>query len=252
VTAARIGRLGLAVLVTCAVAAALYWFVLRDDAPPPGGTRVELDVSRLENGPAPTHFDTGQQAVISSLPDDPGATLVVDDHKLTFAPRKPGESAAFYGSPDMEGPITRLGLRWVFQPRADLSAGAVSLVVAHGSEGTPPALLPPFPLQLVLTPINWNLSVKKDNATPPEPIAVGNFDPPLAADGTTSFEASVSIDGSVVTLDLPRRTKRVLNDARVAQWEGNYAAFGLYVNNALSDSIGGLEKMWATSRKGDA
>jgi hypothetical protein len=250
VTAGRIGRLVLAVLVTCGVAVALYRVLLRD-TPAPAGTRVELDVSRLENGPAPTHFDTGQQAMISSVPDDPGATLVVDGHKLTFAPTKPGESAAFYASPDMEGPITGLGLRWVFQPRADLSAGAVSLLVAHGSQAIPPALLPPFPLQLVLTPINWNLSVKKDIATPPEPIAAGNFQPPLAVDGNTSFEATVSIDGSVITVNLPRSTKRVLNDARVAQWEGNYAAFGLYVNNALSDSIGGLEKMWATSRRGD-
>jgi hypothetical protein len=233
------------------VAAALYWGVIRDDGPHSGSARVELNVSRLENGPAPTHFDTGQPALISSVPDDPGATLVVDSHKLTFAPGKPGEAAAFYGSPDMEGPITGLGLRWVFQPRADLSAGAVSLVVAHGSLATPPALVPPFPLQIVLTPINWNLSVKKDYATLPEPIAAGNFDPPLAVDGVTSFEATVSIDGSVVTLNLPGGTKRVVNDARVAQWQGNYAAFGLYVNNAQSDSIGGLEKMWATSRKGE-
>jgi hypothetical protein len=251
VRAGRIGRLVLAVLVTCALAAALCWYLLRD-TPAPGGTRVELNVSRLENAPAPTHFDTGQQAVISSVPGDPGATLVVDDHKLTFAPTQPGESAAFYGSPDMEGPITAMGLRWVFKPRTDLSAGAVSLLVAHGSQAFPPALLPPFPLQLVMTPVNWNLSVKKDVATPLEPIAAGEFRPPLAVDGVTSSEARVSIDGSVVTLNLPRGTKRVINDARVAQWEGNYAAFGLYVNNALTDSIGGLEKMWATSRKGDS
>lgn len=245
-----VGRIALALLVSCVLGGALYWGFLRNQDAEANGTRVELDVSRLENGAAPSHFDTGQSAVISQNPDDPGANLVVRDGKLTFDPTTDGVAAAYYSSPDMDGPITGLGARWVFRPRTD-DAAAISLVVSGGTRSEESDLVPPVPAQLVVTPINWNLSIKKDNASPLSPVAAGNFDTPLAVDGTTVYETSVSIDGSRVTINLPDGEHRNVNDARIAQWQGHFAAFGLYSNNGLLDSVGGFEKIWATSVAGN-
>lgn len=239
----------MALLATCLVAAAVYWAFLRNDAPQASGVRAELDVARIENGPAPTNFDTGQPASVSHTRDDPGSNLVVRDGKLTFNPTKDGVAAAYFGTPDMSAPITGMGARWVFVPRADTSAGSVSMIVAHGEDSARAAVVPPVPVQFVVTPINWNLSIKRDNASPLEPIAAGSFTTPLAVDGSTAYEASVAIDGSVVTVNLPDGDRRTVNDARVAQWRGNYASFGLYSNNGLRDSVGGFVKVWASSAR---
>jgi hypothetical protein len=234
------------------VAAALYWSVTRHRDPDSGGGgRVELNVSRLGNSPAPTNFDTGQQATVSSDPGDPGATPTVRDGTLTFAPTKSTAAAAFYASPDMDGSINGIGAQFVFESRAGTPGGTISLVVCHGTQAFPPAITPPAPVQLVVTPVSWSLSLKKDNSKEPEPIAVGNFSPPLTTDGSTTYDVSVQIDGSVVTTKLPDGSQKVVNDARIDQWKGSYALFGLYSLNPQTDSLGGFKKLWATSRKGD-
>lgn len=244
-----VGRLALALLATCVVAAALYWTFLRNDqsAAQMNGLRVELDVARLVNGPAPSHFDTGQPAVMFQTPDAT-AKMIVKDGQLTFAPTAGGAAGAFYASPDLSGTIGEIGAQWVFDPGTGASGGSISLVVAQGTQPQTGAVVPPFPVQLVVTPINWNLSVKKDDASPAEPIAAGNFDPPLQVDGSTVHEVRASIDGSRIVVDLPDGENRSVDDARVAQWTGDCAAFGLYSNDGAADSVGGFRKIWATAR----
>jgi hypothetical protein len=246
-----IGRLAVALLATCLLAGVLYWVFLRSDTQADNGTRAELNVTRLQNGPAPTQFDTGQTATISSSPLDPGANMSIRDGRLTFDPTKAGAVAAFYASPDMQGSITKLGARWVYEPRGNPTTGSISMIVSHGTTATPPAVLSPVAISLVVTPVNWNASLKKDDGSQPIPVAVGEFNPPLAVDGTTSYEASLSIDGSRLTINLPDGDRRNVNDARIAQWQGSYAVFGLYSNDGLTDSVGGFQEIWATSRKDD-
>lgn len=244
--AGLIGRLALALLSTCVVAAALYWTVLRNDSPQANGTYVELDLARLEDGPAPTHFDTGQLAVSRSAPK-PGANLVVREGRLTFTPSNAGVAAAFFATPNMEGSITELGARWVFDPRRNASAGSISLLVSQGMNPNSLDIVPPIPIQFVVTPINWNVSVKMNSASDLVPIAAGSFETPLNVDGETVYETQVSIDGSRVEISLPDGEKRNVNDARVAQWKGNYAAFGLYSSSGADDAVGAFQKIWARS-----
>ena len=74
---------------------------------------------------------------------------------------------------------------------------------------------------------------------------------PLTVDGATTYQASMSIDGSRATINLPDGSRRNLNDARISQWRGNYATFGVYSNSGLNDSVGAFEAIWATSIPGD-
>jgi hypothetical protein len=247
-----VGRILVALVATCLVAAGLYWGFLRDgESDAARGTRVELDFSRLQNGAAPTNFDTGQPAVISQNPDDPGSNFVVRDGKLTFAPTKDGVAAAAYTTPDMGAAVTGIGARWVFEPRDDPRSGAIGLQVSRATQPQLPSVVPPVPIHFIATPINWNLSVKKDDATPLEPIAAGDFKEPLKVDGTTAYEADISIDGGRVTIKLPDGTERRVDDARVSQWRGNYASFSVWSNDGLTEAVGGFEKIWATTIPGD-
>ena len=244
-------RVLVALVVVVVGAAALWWGFLRDDAPKATASRVELDVARLQNGDAPSQFDTGQTAVIAESAADQGADLQVVDGKLTFAPTQDGPAAAFYGSPDMGHPVNEVGARWVFRPYGESGPGSVSLVVANGLKPATLTIGTPVPIQLVITPVNWNLNVKKDETSALEPIAAGTFDTPLLVDGTTAYDTTVKIEGSVVTLTLPDGERRTVNDARVSQWQGNYAIFGLYSNNGPLDSVGGFEKVWASAGGAD-
>jgi hypothetical protein len=245
-----VGRIVMALFATALTATALYFGVIRDTGTTAAvGSRAELDVTRQENGPPPKTFDTGQSALIAKS-TQPGAELVIRDGKLTFEPNAAGSAGVFYGTPDMQRPITKMGASWVFLPRKNTAGGAISLIVSHGAHPSVPSVDPPLPIQLIVTPVSWNLGVRKDDASEVSLIAAGNFYPPLAVDGTTTHEVSVLIDGSRVNVDLPDGTKVHANDARVAQWEGDFALFGLYANDGLTDSVGGYQKIWAESLAG--
>jgi hypothetical protein len=243
-------RLLFALVATCVVAGSLYWVFLRNQDPAVNGERVELDVSRLENGPAPTHFDTGQAATISQNPKDPGANFIVRDGGLTFDPTQPGPAAAYYSSPDLGAPITGVGAKWVFTPRAG-GVGAVAVVVSKGVTPEWPQLESPVPIHFVSTSVNWNISVKHNTGDPLEMVAAGNYAEPLLVDGSTAYEVRLSIDGSVVTVNLPDGSKRIVNDPRFAQWQGNFATWETYSNEGLVDSVAGFKDIWATSIKDD-
>jgi hypothetical protein len=236
--------------VTSLIAAALFFDAIRDTTPSATvGSRAELDVTRLENGSPPQTFDTGQTALIAKS-TQPGAELLVRNGKLTFEPNSGGTAGVFYGTPDMQRPITKLGASWVYLPREDTVAGTISLIVSHGANPSIPSVDPPLSMQLIITPVSWNLGVRKDDASEASLIGAGIFDPPLAVDGTTTHEVSVLIDGSRVTVELPDGNRAHVNDARVAQWQGDFALFGLYSNDGLTDSVGGYQKVWAESLAG--
>jgi hypothetical protein len=82
-------------------------------------------------------------------------------------------------------------------------------------------------------------------------VAAGNYAEPLLVDGSTAYEVRLSIDGSVVTVNLPDGSKRIVNDPRFAQWQGNFATWETYSNEGLVDSVAGFKDIWATSIKDD-
>src|SRR5215207_7884082 len=215
-TRSFVGRFALALLATCVVAATLYFVFLRNENPSIYESRVELDVSRLENGPPPSHFDTGQPAAISRDPDDPGANFVIRDGKLTISPTNTGPAAAYYSSPDLGGPIAGIGASWVFTPEGK-GNDAVGLVVSQKlSPDSYPPIAAPIPNHFLVTPVNWNLSVQRSRGEKLEVVVAGEFADPLTVDGTTAHEASLSIDAGRVTVSLPDGTERIVNDPRIA------------------------------------
>jgi hypothetical protein len=242
-----IARILAALVVTCLAAVGFYWVFLRHDKPE--GADAEVDFARIhENTSPPDRFDTGQTAIISNNPTDSGSNFVVRDGKLTYDPTKEGPAGAAY-STDMRAPITRIGARWVFEPRAGNPNpfGAVSLSISQSVQPEAPWVVPPIPIQFIVTPVNWHLALQKDWASPRVDIAAEPFKEPLKVDGTTASEVDVTIDEGSVNIKLPDGSMRHYRDARISQWKGNYASFGLYSNNGLTDSIGGFEKIWAAA-----
>jgi hypothetical protein len=241
-------RILAALVVTCVAAAGLWFAFLRHDKPE--GANAELDFSRIhEDASPPDRFDTGQKAIISNNPTDSGSNYVVRDGKLTYDPTKDGPAGAAY-STDMRAPITRIGARWVFEPRGINTSGAVSLSISQSVQPEAPWVVPPIPIQFVVTPINWHLALQKDFGSPRVDIAAEPFKDPLKVDGSTASEVDITIDEGSVTIKLPDGSLRHYRDARIAQWKGNYASFGLYSNNGATDSVGGFEKIWAATGPG--
>jgi hypothetical protein len=60
-------------------------------------------------------------------------------------------------------------------------------------------------------------------------------------------EARLTSNGSELTLDLPQDVHRTISDARISEWQGSYASFELFANHGLTDSLPGLEKVWASA-----
>ncbi|MCG5431647.1 hypothetical protein LV457_04990 [Mycobacterium sp. MYCO198283] len=247
----RIAGIVLAVVLTAVLAVALWWGFLRDPAQKAAeGMRVALEVSKAADGAPPSAFDTGQPATTSQSATDPGSNFVVRDGKLTYKPTTNDVSAAYYSTPNMGAPVNALGARFVFYPGQGTN-GAVTLLISRGVRGELPWPVPPIPLHFVVTAVNWNLAVGKDEQTPLEIIAAGDHKEPLVEDGRTAYTVSAEIDGARVKLHLPDGQERVVEDARISQWQGNYATFEVYSNHGLTDSIGGFEELWADSRSRD-
>ncbi|MGV9793131.1 hypothetical protein [Gordonia sp. NPDC003422] len=192
-----------------------------------------------------------------SSPADPGSQMRVSGGLLTFAPTTDKATAAYLSTTNLEAPVVKIGCRWTFlppvqrpAPAAQAGNGAVVLVISKGIQRATPQLVPPYAMHLVVTAINWNVSVKPANPTVQlEIIARGNFKDPLVSDGSTPHEISVRISGSRMTIELPDGTSRVVNDPRVSQWQGNFATFELYSNRGSTDTRGGFSKVWAEAGK---
>lgn len=242
----RVAPVLLAVTLTAALALALWWGFVRDSHVDAAGIHVSLDFSRVADGPPPSRFDTGQIATSSKWPTDPGSNFMVRKGRLTYQPTTNEVSAAYFSTPDMGAPVTSLGASWVFSP-GDGTFGAIALLVSRGIQDPIPPIVPPVPVHFVATAVNWNLSVVKDEATPLQTIAAGDFKEPLKEDNATSYSVSIYIDGGEATINLPDGDKQIVKDPRISEWQGNFATFEVYSNHGLNDSIGGFEQVWADS-----
>lgn len=242
----RVAPVLFAVALTAALILALWWGFSRGGRADAAGTFVRLDFARVADGPPPGRFDTGQIASSSNSPTDPGSNFIVRDGRLTYQPTTNEVSAAYFSTPDMGAPVTSLGASWVLSPGQG-TFGAVALVVSRGIKDPLPRVVPPIPVHLVITAVNWHFSIAKDEVTPLETIAEGFFKEPLKEDSATSYRVSIYIDGEEATINLPDGDRRTVKDPRISEWQGNVATFEVYSNHGLTDSIGGFERIWADS-----
>lgn len=244
----RLGlQIALAVLLSVVVTGALWWGFDRERAPAAAqGISVEATFADYPNGSAPERFDGGEPARVTGTPNDPGARPQILDGRLTYQPTGEETAAGFFSTPDLGAPVRSLGARFVFRPSGG-TKGALALVVSRGIDTNFPPTIRPLPVHFVLTPANWNVSVTHSAGDPLDVIAAGDFPEPLAEDGSTAYEARITINGSELTLDLPKGVHRTVSDPRISEWQGSYASFELFANHGLTDSLPALEKIWASA-----
>ena len=230
------------------VAVTLWWGFLRENAPMgTAGIRVQADFTAMSDGPAPDHFDGGQPATMVVSPDDPGDQLRIQRGRLTYQPTTQHTAAAYFSSPDLGSSVKSMGARFVFQPGSG-AGGAIGLAVSRGIDKRVPPVVGSVSIHLVVTPINWNISVVRTDRAPQEVVAADSFPQPLRRDGQTVYEARLTIDGAQVTVDLPG-VHKVLTDPRFSEWQGSFVTFELFSNNGATDSIGAFDKFWATGKR---
>ncbi|MEV0672713.1 hypothetical protein [Mycobacterium sp. NPDC050441] len=240
-------QIAFAVLLAVTVTGALWMGFVRGRAPVAAqGISVEATFTGMPNGPAPDRFDGGEPARVAGTPEDPGARPRLLGGRLTYQPTGEELAAGFFSTPDLGAPVRSLGTRFVFQPGSG-TKGAVALVVSRDIGSEFPPTIRPLPVHFVLTPVNWNVSVTHSTGDPLTVIAAGDFPLPLAEDGSTVYEAGLTISGSELTLDLPQGVHRIISDPRISEWQGSYASFELFANHGLTDSLPALEKVWASA-----
>lgn len=238
---------GLVIVCVLVIAAALYAGLVRSDAKPVPSTSVSLDFRSLPNGDIPTRFSNGDPATNSNrhvaLPD----RLKIVDGAMTFTPEDPKIVAGYFSTPDLQSPVTRMGADWVFRAGKG-TVGAVALVVSRGlNPGVMPPLVAPLSVHLVITTINWNLSVQPNSSEPLEVIGQGFLKRPLSTDGKSEYQVSVRIDEGMATIALPDGETATVKDPRISQWQGNFATFELFSNNGVTDAAGAFHRIWAAS-----
>jgi hypothetical protein len=215
--------------------------VERTNTPPILAT---MTFSGFANGPAPSTFGFGS-VIISprDRPDDPGGKLQIIDGKLTVNPTKPGRNASYFSGPNMGTPVIDIGAKWTFTRRGGTPDGAVGLVVSKT------VLRPPFPIHLSVGQEKWGFGIwpPLDGEKIPDLITLdgGVFSPPLKDDGTTVYEAEVTLDGDQATIRLPNGDRRSVKDKRIAEWASNYATFESYAKEASTDAVVGFTEIWA-------
>jgi hypothetical protein len=237
-----------ALVLAAVVTVALWWGFLREHTPMGApGIRVQADFTAMPNGRAPDHFDGGQPATVLATPDDAGDQLGIQHGRLTYQPTTQGVAVAYFSSPDLASSVKSMGARFVFRPGSG-TQGAIGLVVSRGIDKRVPPMIRPLPINLVVTPINWNISISRTDNAPLEVVGAGDFQQPLREDGQTPYEARLTIDGAQVAVELPG-THKVVTDPRFSEWQGSFATFELFANHGATDSIGAFEKIWATGNK---
>ncbi|MDF0531093.1 hypothetical protein P0W64_01470 [Tsukamurella sp. 8F] len=246
----RLMRIGTLVVVAVVAAAACVWGFTRGEPTPPPARSVDLDLSKLPDGPAPDRFGPDEPAAYSWKGEGDGLRPRVRGGRLETAPQTTGAAATYMTSRRLGAGIAEIGARWVFEapvrPKGAAGRGAIALVVSDAIADGAAQPAPPFGLHLVVTAVNWNLAVKgRDAAQPLTVIAAGSFASPLAEDGRTANEIRVGIRGTTATIEPPDGTRRVVTDARIGAWRGGHATFETYANHGASDSRGAFERVWA-------
>ena len=235
-----------ALMLAVIVAVALWWGFLRENAPMrAAGIRVQADFTAMPDGPAPDYFDGGQPTTM--VVSNPGDQLRIQHGRLSYQPTTQGTATAFFSSPDLGSSVKGMGARFVFRPGSG-TPGAIGLTVSRGIKKRFPPVTGSVPIHLVVTPINWNISVVRTDNAPVEVVAADSFPQPLRQDGQTVYEAHLTIDGGQVTVDLPG-THRIVTDPRFSEWQGTFATFELFSNHGAIDSIGAFDEIWATGNR---
>lgn len=249
-----------AIVAVLVAAGTLGWAIQRHQAPPPEpGTAIRLDVRGVPDGPVPAEFAPGVATMVSPADDDdPGTRMRVDDGLLTFRPTSSDAAAAYLSTPNLGAPVDQIGARFTFlasekpsssqRPELDGDAGSIALVVSAATENRVPQVIPPLPIHLVVTPVNWNLAVHDKGATDPlQVIAAGEFAERLVQDGSQLYDVQVSIDGPTATISLPDGKTTSVTDSRISAWRANYATFELYSVHGGTASRGAFQAVWARS-----
>jgi hypothetical protein len=240
-------QVALAVLLALVVTGAMWWGFVRGSTPVAAeGISVEATFAGKPDQSAPERFDGGEPARVAGTPADPGALPLIRDGRLTYQPTSEDTAAGFFSTPDLGAPVRSMGARFVFRPGSG-TKGVMALVVSRGVDSDFPPTIRPLPVHFVMTPVNWNVSVTHSAGDPLDVIAAGDFPEPLAEDGTTAYEARLTINGSELTLDLPEGVHRTVSDPRISEWQGSYANFEIFANHGLTDSLPALEKVWASA-----
>lgn len=243
-----VAQVAFALALAVIVAIALWWGFLREHVSSiTRSIRVQANFAALPDGPAPDRFDGGQPAIVVASSAEPGDQLRILDGRLSYQPTAQGTAAAYFSTPDLGSSVKRIGAQFVFRPGSG-TQGAISLVVSRGVDKRFPPMTTPLPINFVVTPINWNISILRADNARLEMVAAGDFQQPLREDGRTSYEARLTIDGSQVSVDLPG-THHLVTDPRFSEWQGSFATFELFSNHGATDSIGAFEKIWASGNK---
>lgn len=210
-------------------------------------THVELDFTRMPDGPAPSEFSQGQPTF---LPPElsPGSTLRVENGKLTFAPTEGERAAGYLSTGDLGGSVTNLGAQWTFTPQAGGTPGAMALAVTRDPINPMQGSGPPMPIHFVVTRNGWEAGVWTEDSLAKSGLVVlasGEFVPPLREDGETVYSSELWLDSQQVTAALPSGELVAVTDPRIALYASPYAFFECYSNVGSSDSIVGFTRVWA-------
>lgn len=216
----------------CAIAAgvvlvaALTSFVIpkvlgRTEGPNAEHDRVFADFS------SPQLLETNDGTPLAVLDNGRNVSgLAVVDSELTHgAPT--GSNAAGYLEARMAAPVSRIGAVAEFH---SANTGAIGLVAssesiaAQGGKGIRDQL-PNGGILFAATNRDWHFGVWDSAANTEQVLLHGTL--ALAADGTgQAFE--VVRYGDTVTVRLPDGTMQATADARIAEWSGPWASWGLY------------------------
>ncbi len=214
----------------------------------PSESVVSLKFADLPDGPAPTTV-SGVPARVSPevVPDDPGAKFRIVNGKLTVEPTKARQGASYFNV-QLGAPVVNIGARWVYNPRGGTKDGAMALLVSRE------AVKPPFPVHFTATPYKWAYGVwppvEGGNIPQLENLEEGEFNPPLKEDGTTVYEAQVTLDGDRALISLPDGQRRTIRDKRIAEWVGGYATFEAWARNGVTDAAVAFTEIWARRKIG--
>ena len=197
------------------------------------------------DGAAPTTFDSGQAAsvYVNGTP-----APVVSSGQLVASPTGSGVQACYFKG-TLSGVGTRIGGRFTF-PAGSTSTGAAALAITNASLSSETAT--DMSCHLVIAPTSWTFAVwagPNNGNTGIQYLGGTDFNPPLATDGLTEYEAEVFINGTTAEIHLPDGTTVSVTDSRIgdASYGGPNVFFEQYANDADTDNKVAFTHVWASS-----
>jgi hypothetical protein len=194
------------------------------------------------DGEVPLLFPAGAATVTANPDSDPGTHFRIEHGTLTNRPGINGRTASYLSTPDLDGPVTRIGARWTFKPGSG-SAGIMALLISKN------LMTPPVSMHLAITPDSWSFGVwpPGEGADRLIELRTGSFGIPLPEDGVQINETEVNVDGNRAEIRLPDENVITITDDRIAEWSGPYAVFEAFANNGATASRAAFTDIWASS-----